>query len=271
MERGNRKGPNETDKIIRVNFNEGGDGPFRKELTDRIKHVADLVDKNMARPAEFATASSIPPAMQSARVISLKGEKRKRVVKKRRMTANRRPKAKTLQMNDILTREKQQPVMVSIAGGKKDMINPDLIVRETETARRQGYAGVYRIYRLIKNTLPEKDEAGAESADRDKKMSELADRMRAAVQELEVLSTATDEDGEKLCGENPDDIRLFNAVASVLIRVWPHNFRIRLNDFRVNTMVLLLTRGDISWRKMLDLMVEWEKTPPQNPSGKWSK
>ncbi len=273
MENGNGKDRGDGAEIIQANFNTQGrsDTVIKKDIADNIRSVSDLINDHLARPAELAAASSMPPKAPEGKVIKFKKAPRKRSARTDFSNRRKRAGAKTIKFNDLLMRENTAPVIDSISGGQRQQVNPENAAAEDKAAKQKGYSGVRRVYLLIKNTLPEHDFSPALSIDAGQREAQLAAGIQKAVQELQEIHSARDENDELIFSTDPRDPRLFNAVASILIRVWPHNYKQRLNDLRVNTIVLLLTQGDVSWRKLIDLMVEWEKMPPQSPAGKWSR
>ncbi len=267
MENGKGNGrPREEGTVIHANFtspSDRSDTIVRREISDNVRGVADLFHDDLARPAMLSSESSIPPRAPEAQVIKLGSLKRRRV--KRTVFAGRRQETgktrECLKLNDWLMREKATPTIESITGGTREQVSTENMAEENKRAKEHGYEGVRKMYLMIKNTIPQESETAEEPVDYDQRASQIAEKIKVAVQELEKFYSFRDEDDEPIYTDNPRDPRLFNAVASILIRVWGHNYLTKLNDMRVNTIVLLLNRGDVSWRKLIDLMVEWEKTP----------
>ena len=254
MKKGKGKGPGEGTNVIHPHFDTSRNTSAQQPTADRIRVVSDLIHEGLARPAELAVGSSIPPrsAESTAQVVRLKRPSTKR----KRPDRNRR--SKPLNFNEWLTRDDAKPNIDCITGGTRKRVSAENMAEEDKRAEEQGYGGVRKVYLLIQNTIPDITE---EEFDPSSRTQVMTDKISQAVQELEQFYNFRDEDDEPIYTDNPSDPRLFNAVASILVRVWGHNYLNKLNDLRVNTIVLLLNRGDVSWRKLIDLMVEWEKSP----------
>lgn len=266
MKNGKDKATGDEPKIIRPTFgaSKKNDTFINKQIVDNVRAVSDLIHEDLARPATLSPGSSIPPRSPEATAQVIKFKRASRPTK-RTVFANRSKvpakKRETFDANAWLMREKAAPTIESIAGGVRQQINPENMAEEDARAQQMGYAGVRKVYLTIKNTIPQADVTDEENADYESRMSERAEKIAKAVQELENFYNFRDKDGEPVFTDDPRDPRLFNAVASILIGVWGHNYLTKLNDLRVNTIVLLLNRGDVSWKKLIDLMVEWEKSP----------
>jgi len=260
MKNGKDKGPIENSNIIDVQFGSKN----RRDITDHVKGVTDLIHAVLDRPAELSPGSSIPPRSPEATAQVIKFKRASKPTRRTVIADRSRVPAKkreTFDANAWLRREKAAPTIASISGGVRQQINSQNMAEEDARAKKMGYEGVRKVYLTINNTIPEADLAGEENADYESRASQRAEKIAKAVQELENFYNFRDEDGEPVFTDDPRDPRLFNAVASILIGVWGHNYLTKLNDLRVNTIVLLLNRGDVSWKKLIDLMVEWEKSP----------
>lgn len=269
MKNGKGKGPEGDNNIIKGRFcpSIDSDKLAVHNFNERLKHISDLLHEALSRPSQLSGGSSIPPRstdtpteFNGAKIINFNNEvrKRKRTTQKNRRTRRVEPQ---LKFNDLLIRESKMPVIDSITGGTRQQINRKNMAEEDARAKKEGYAGVRKVYLLIQNTLPDRGISYIENFDPDSRASNMAEKIKTAVQELEKFYSLRDEDDEPVSTDNPADPRLFNIVASVLIRVWGHNCLTKLNDQRVNSIVMLLNQGDVSWRKLIDLMVEWEKGP----------
>lgn len=256
------KATKEEPKIIRPNFGTSlnNDSAPHRQVANNILTIKDLIHEDLAMPATLSTVSSIPPRSPKATAQVIKFSSRRRLPKGT-ACSERRKKTHGLSCNELLMREKPEKRIESIAGGVRQQINTEYMAEENARAKKMGYAGVRNVYMMIKHTIPQTDFTDEENADYESRMSQRAEKIAKAVQELENFYNFRDEDGEPVFTDNPRDPRLFKAVASILIGVWGHNYLTKLNDLRVNTIVLLLNRGDVSWKKLIDLMVEWEKSP----------
>ncbi len=238
-------------------------------VTSGVHRKADLIIEGLDRPAELTGQSSIPPrAEPKAKVYKL--SRSSGTVKK---TRRARPKARPARRehDGIIADPAERNVVPSISGGQIEETNLRAQQLAEKRAKENGSLGVYRIYETVKRTIPE--QSSMEFTSHDDRMEALAERMKNAVKELQGLSNQLQtEEGKDMFGDNdPRDIRLFNAVASILVRVWGHNAQNKIDDFRVNSMIQLIRDGEPTWRKLIDIMVEWERVKPQLGKGTWGR
>ncbi len=238
-------------------------------VTSGVHRKADLIIEGLDRPAELTGQSSIPPrAEPKAKVYKL--NRSSGTVKK---TRRARPKARPARRehDGIIADPAEREMVKSISGGEISETNLRAQQLAEKRAADNGSLGVYRIFETIKRTLPEQD--SMEFISHDERMEALSLSIKNAVRELQELSNQLQtEEGKEMFGDNdPRDIRLFNAVASILIRIWGHNAQNKLDDFRVNSMIQLIRDGEPTWKKLIDILVEWERVRPQLGKGSWGR
>lgn len=234
-----------------------------------VHRKTDLIIDGLNRPAKLSGQSSIPPRAESkAKVYKL--SRSSGTVKK---TRKARPKVRPARRehDGIIADPAEREMVKTISGGEISETNLRARQLAEKRAEDNGSLGVYRIYETIKRTFPE--QPSMELTSHDERMNILAEKIKNAVRELQELSNKLQtEEGKEMFGDNdPRDIRLFNAVASILIRIWGHNAQNKIDDFRVNSMIQLIRDGEPAWRKLIDILVEWERVRPQLGKGSWGR
>ncbi len=240
-----------------------------RDVQFNLHQKTNLIIDGLDRPAKLAGQSSIPPRAEPKGTV-YKLSRASGPVKKTR-TARPKVRPARREHDGIIADPAEREMVKSISGGEISETNLRARQLAEKRAGDNGSLGVYRIYETIKSTLPE--QASMEYISNDERMEKLAERIKNAVRELQDLSNQlqTDE-GKEMFGDNdPRDIRLFNAVASILIRIWGHNAQNKLDDFRVNSMIQLIRDGEPAWRKLIDILVEWERVRPQIGRGSWGR
>lgn len=232
-----------------------------------IKIVRDVIHKDLTKKVTLSNNDPDDQANKKGTLIDFK--RASGIIRKRRN--KNKPKRYTsrrikFDLNAWLADDKssRKHSMKSISGGVVSEVYTEDALKDDARAKKGGYLGVRKVYLMEKPNLPSLMEYYSTRMTEEEHKEIISEKISLAIEELSRLYEHFDEDGEHLFSDIDDvkDLKIFNKVASILIRVWGHNYLNRLNDLRINTIVLLLKRDEVSWRKIAELLAEWENLPP---------
>ncbi len=133
------------------------------------------------------------------------------------------------------------PVVQRIAGGKRTEISTAALESQTNFARRRGCERLMQIVGILEDKLLEREPGTVSAAD-------------AAVAARELLALAANED--LVNQKRSTDNTYFNAVATILLGLWPRNWQVHLTDRRVTDMMQAIREGGPHAR-ILGLIKNW--------------
>lgn len=133
------------------------------------------------------------------------------------------------------------PMVQKIAGGVRTEVSTAALESQTNFARRRGCERLMQTVGILGDKLSVREPGPVSAAD-------------AASAARELLALAANED--LVSQKRSTDNTYFNAVATILLNLWPRNWQIHLTDRRVTDMMQTIREGGPHAR-ILGLIKNW--------------